>query len=128
MGRSRMTFYKARLLPLAIYLLLCALFLVSGRPKTKHYLVQTKDNNYYIKHMNSYYPGNIDAGGKGYPAGSSKTKTIDDDISDIDNGGHVEVISDHSSNVGKDDNNTNTKTADDYIVNGLGGRKRWWGK
>merc|ERR1719369_272511 len=109
-----MTFQKTGLLPLAICLLLSTLSLVSGRPNTKHYLVQTKDNpkkyDKMIRNMNNYNPRNIKADGKGYPAGSDKTKTIDDYVANINNSGFVGHIIDGSTNFDY------AQTVDDYDV------------
>merc|ERR1712215_141510 len=43
MGRSRMTIHKVTLLPLAIFLL-SLLIRISGKPNTKHYLIESKHN------------------------------------------------------------------------------------
>merc|ERR1712215_561689 len=109
MGRSRMTFQKTRLLTLAICLLLSLRSIVSGRPNTKHYLIQTKDKaekiGGYNGNINSYYPDNIFAGGKGYHAGSDKSKTVNDYV--------IGSIVDGSWN----SDYTKAKTADDYVSN-----------
>merc|ERR1712002_1112616 len=58
MGRSKMAFHLARLLcPLALCLLLSVLAQVSGRRNRKHYLIQTKDNDDYIRIKNNDYSG-----------------------------------------------------------------------
>merc|ERR1711982_45892 len=93
MGRSKMSFLKITLLPLAICLLLSLNSQVSGKPSPKHYLIETKEkakkSSDYVKNINN--PGHV--------------SSIDDRshnfdyVNDIKNSGHVGTVIDGSTNV-----------------------------
>merc|ERR1712098_740939 len=105
MGRSKMSSLKITLLPLAICLLLSLNSQVSGKPRPKHFLIETKEN---AKKSSDYVRNINNSGGVGSVVDSS---TNFDYVNNIKNGpgASIHKVDDRSLNVGKDYNN------EDYI-------------
>merc|ERR1711942_533272 len=93
MGRSKMSFRKITLLPLAICLLLSLNSQVSGKPSPKHFLIETKEkakkSSDYVKNINN-------SGGMGSVVDKS---TNFDYVKNINNDGHITKIDDRSVNL-----------------------------
>merc|ERR1711875_126989 len=80
MGRSKMAFHLARLVcPPLLCLLFSLLAQVSGRPNRKHYLIQTQDNDDYIRIENNDYSGSsVSTSPKGYTPHSPNIQKDED--------------------------------------------------
>merc|ERR1711942_386942 len=92
MGRSKMSSLKITLLPLAICLLLSLNSQVSGKPSTKHFLIETKEN---AKKSSDYVRNINNSGGVGSVVDSS---TNFDYVKNVNNDGHITKIDDRSTN------------------------------
>merc|ERR1711942_207425 len=121
MGRSKMSFLKMTLLPLAVYILFSLLSQVSGKPSPRHLLVETKNKSKAKKRsdyvdditnsgvvgsihdlsVNHDYVNNINnSPGGGIGAVIDKSFSVDY-VNNIKNNGKVGLIKDASLNIGK---------------------------
>merc|ERR1711942_223821 len=120
MGRSKMSFLKMTLLPLAVYILFSLLSQVSGKPSPRHLLVETKNKSKAKKSsdyvdditnsgvvgsihdlsVNHDYVNNIN-NSPGGGIGAVIDKSFNDYVENINNhaGGSINHIDDRSFNV-----------------------------